>query len=343
MMIQSDQSFFSCVLEDMKEGVLVIGPKGVTSYCNEQAEKMLELDKNEPGSILNKIQQNPKNDVFADYILDAIYKKELHLQEKVEYINPSGKTFCFQLTTSYLQNTENSRGNIIVTLSDITELEEIRQKSKDHVVVLTLLMSVLCIWNLIYSIWNALGQPVSSQTLTKGVEIIGILALILILQKTSLSIKDMGIGFDSIGSVMKRSVLISACIAAVMLIAKVVLLRIAPDMFPAGSPFFDFRRVGLQFILYIYTAFIQEFISRGIIQESLSHVFEGRLSDVLAIGITSLLFAALHIHKGVIMCIGAGVLSVLLGLLYKKDHTVWGLVLIHYTFGIIPNLLSVTS
>lgn len=93
---------------------------------------------------------------------------------------------------------------------------------------------------------------------------------------------------------------------------------------------------------YIYTAFIQEFISRGVIQESLAHVFQGRLSDVLAIGITSLLFAALHIHKGVLMCIGAGVLSILLGLLYEKDRTIWGLVLIHYTFGLIPNLLSIT-
>lgn len=75
----------------MKEGVLVIGPKGVVAYCNEQAGNMLELDHNEPGFILNQIQQNPKNDVFADYILDAVYKKELHHQEKVEYINPSGK------------------------------------------------------------------------------------------------------------------------------------------------------------------------------------------------------------------------------------------------------------
>lgn len=72
MAIQSDQSFFSCILEDMKEGVLVIGPKGIVLYSNEQAGKMLELNPNEPGSILNQIQQNPENDVFADYILDAV-------------------------------------------------------------------------------------------------------------------------------------------------------------------------------------------------------------------------------------------------------------------------------
>ena len=67
----------------------------------------------------------------------------------------------------------------------------------------------------------------------------------------------------------------------------------------------------------------------------------GRFREALSIGITALLFAALHIHKGLIMCIGAAVLSVILGLLYKKGRCIWGLALIHYTFGIIPSLLSV--
>ena len=343
MAIQSDQSFFACVLEDMKEGILVIGPKGMVLYSNEQAGKMLNLHPGESGSILNQIQQNPKNDVFADYILDAVYKKELHQQENVEYVNPSGKKYCFQLTTSYLKNVGDAKGNIIVTLSDITELETIRQKSRDHVVIQTLLMSVLCLWNLVYSAWNELGQPLSSSTLTKGVEIIGIVVLLFTIKTTSLSIKDMGIRFENIKAVMKRSAIISASIAVIMIIAKVILLKVAPGVFPEGAPFFDFRRIRIQFILYIYTAFIQEFISRGVIQESLANVFQGKHSHILSIAITSLLFAALHIHKGLLMCIGAGVLSILLGILYRKDRTIWGLVLVHYTFGLIPNLLGISS
>ena len=51
----------------------------------------------------------------------------------------------------------------------------------------------------------------------------------------------------------------------------------------------------------------------------------------------------MHIHKGLLMCIGAGALSILLGILYRKDRTIWGLVLVHYTFGLIPNLLGISS
>lgn len=340
MEVKSDQFFF-CVLEDMKDGVLVIGSKGRVAYCNDQAKRMLALD-DEPGSIIGKIQENPENDEFSDYIIDAIYKRGRHLlKEKISYINPQGHKYIFRITTSYLKNPEDVGGEIIITLSDITELEAIRQKSKEHVVILTLLMSGLCIWNLVYSIWNAIGQPISSQTLTKGIELIGIIVLIFILKTTSLTIKDMGIGFESIKNVMKRSGLISLCIISIMIVAKVILLRISPGMFPPGAPFFDLRKVGFQFVFYIYTAVIQEFISRGLIQESLNHVFEGKFRDALSIGITALLFAALHIHKGLIMCIGAAVLSVILGLLYKKDRCIWGLALMHYTFGIIPSLLSV--
>lgn len=265
------------------------------------------------------------------------------IKDNITYVNPEGRKFTFRATTSYLKNPEGVGGEIIITLSDITELEAIRQKSKEHVVILTLMMSGLCIWNLVYSIWNAIGQPISSTTLTKGVELIGIVMLLFILKTTSLSIRDMGIGFDSIKDVMKRSGLISLCIAVMMLIAKVVILRFFPGVFPPDAPFFDFPRVGIQFIIYIYTAFIQEFISRGLVQESLNHVFDGKLKDILSIGITALLFASLHIHKGVIMCIGAGVLSILLGILYKKDRCIWGLVLIHYVFGLLPDLLGVVS
>ena len=342
MNVNSEQSFF-CVLEDMKDGVLVIGSKGIVVYCNEQAREMMKLD-DEPVSIVSKIQENPENDEFLDYILDAVFKKERHLvNEKVNYVNPEGRRYVFRLTASYMKSAENTGGEIIITLSDITELEAIRKKSKDHVIILTILMSALCIWNLVYSIWDAIGQPISSQTLTKGVEFIGILALIFMLNKTSLSIRDMGIGFDSIKEVMKRAGIISLCMCGSMILAKVILVRYFPSMFSLSASFFDFQRVGFQLLIYVYTAFIQEFISRGLVQESLNHVFSGKYKDFLAIGITSLLFAALHIHKGVIMCIGSGVLSVILGVLYKKDKCIWGLVLVHYTFGIVPDLLGVVS
>lgn len=339
---QNDTAFFSYMLEDMEEGILVIGPKGTLHYCNGRAKKLLELEEEPTGSVLARFQQNSANDVFTDCILDAVYKKALHQRETVHYTDSTGRQFYLQLTTSYMHSGE-SGGEVIVTLADITEMEVFRRKGRDHILMLTTLMLVLCFWNLVYSVWNTMGQPISDKILTIAVEVIGFILLAFILKTTSLRLSDMGVGFQNMKSTMGRAALISLAVAVTMVVVKVVMLKVTPDFFSAGAPFFDFHRIRGVVFGYFFTAIVQEFISRGIIQSALTRVYEGKYSDVLSIIITSMFFAALHVYKGLAMCIGAAVMSVLLGILYRKDRNIWGISLIHYTVGLVPNLLGVVS
>lgn len=342
MTTHNDTSFFSYMLEDMEEGLLVIGRKGTVRYCNGQAKKILELEGSAEESLIARLQKNPANDTFTDCILDSVYQKALHHQETVRYTNSAGQQYYLELTTSYLHSGDNG-GEVIVTLTDITESETARRKGQDHILMLTTLMLVLCFWNLVYSVWNTMGRPVSDKVLTVGVEVLGFLLLAVILKATSLRLSDMGVGFCNIKPIMKRAGIISLAVAGSMVVIKLGMLLFMPDFFPPDAPFFDFYRIRGVVIGYIFTSIVQEFISRGIIQSALARVYEGKYSDILSIGITSMFFAAMHVYKGLAMCIGAAVMSVILGILYKQDRNIWGISLIHYTVGLVPNLLGVVS
>lgn len=48
---------------------------------------------------------------------------------------------------------------------------------------------------------------------------------------------------------------------------------------------------------------------------------------------TSLFFMAVHIQKGMMFMLGAGLLSIILGFVYHRDRSIFSVVLIHYCFG----------
>lgn len=86
------------------------------------------------------------------------------------------------------------------------------------------------------------------------------------------------------------------------------------------------------FPIYLFHAFIQEFISKGVLQTSLYNFF-GYRNPLLAIVISSYLFGMLHIHFGIIPVLITFIFSFILGFIYHAQKNIFGISVIHGVLG----------
>lgn len=222
-----------------------------------------------------------------------------------------------------------------VSLSNMIYSELIKDSSKTF----SAFLFAYCCWMVVYALWQYLGQPVSTDVMTHGVEVLGFLMFFYILGKTSLTWKDLGIKTEHPWRIIRTGLLIAVCAVAFMCIAKAVIRLFVPDALGPEYPFFDIRAFGVRQIIYIFTAGVQEFLARSVIQGNLRRIMVGRHVGAAAIVISSLSFATLHIHLGLVFMLGAAVLAGLEGILYEKQQSIFGVWIVHWVFGVTGTLL----
>ena len=222
-----------------------------------------------------------------------------------------------------------------VSLANMLYSELIRDSSRTF----SAFLFAYCGWMIVYALWQYLGQPVSTDVMTHGVEVLGFLMFFYILSSTSLSWKDLGIKTEMPGKTVRTGLLIAACAVAVMCVGKAVVRLISPGAFSPECPFFDIRAFGVRQIIYIFTAGVQEFLARSVIQGNLRRIMVGRHTAAAAIVISSMSFATLHIHLGLFFMLGAAVLAGLEGILYEKQQSIYGVWIVHWVFGVTGTLL----
>jgi hypothetical protein len=222
-----------------------------------------------------------------------------------------------------------------VSLSNMIYSELIRDSSKTF----SAFLFAYCGWMIVYALWQYLGQPVSTDVMTHGVELLGFLMFFYILGKTSLSWKDLGIQSENPWKTVRTGLLIAVCAVAVMCAAKAVVRIFAPDALGPEYPFFHLRAFGVRQIIYIFTAGVQEFLARSVIQGNLRRIMVGRHVGAAAIVISSMSFATLHIHLGLVFMLGAAVLAGLEGILYEKQKSIYGVWIVHWVFGVTGTML----
>ena len=340
-MEKTGHPFSDRVLRDMSSAVLVLDPKGGIVYVNCPAARMLETDGGyrEDRARFPLFSENGYNDSFNEAILDALYDKESTTVKKVPYMAPSGRRYTVRISSSYLRNAEAGEDQIVITLTDETAAEEMARKLSDSSNIFTTFLFGFCGWILVYALWEYLRRPVSYDYMTPGVELLGILMLIFILRRTSLSWRDLGITTPEPGRTVRTALAVALCGVLFLFGLKGVCRLIDPNCFEPDAPFFDISRFGLRQILYVFTAGIQEFLARSVMQGNLKRIIPGKHTGFLAICLSSLIFAALHIHLGFIFMVGAAVLAGLEGILYEKQQNMFGVWIVHWAFGVSGTLL----
>ena len=222
-----------------------------------------------------------------------------------------------------------------VSLSNMIYSELIKDSSKTF----SAFLFAYCCWMIVYAVWQYLGQPVSTDVMTHGVEVLGFLMFFYILGRTSLTWKDLGIKTETPWRTVRTGLLIAVCAVAVMCAGKAVIRLFAPGALSPEYPFFDIRAFGVRQVIYVFTAGVQEFLARSVIQGNLRRIMVGRHVGAAAIVISSLSFATLHIHLGLMFMLGAAVLAGLEGILYEKQQSIYGVWIVHWVFGVTGTLL----
>lgn len=332
------------ILRDMQDGVLALDTKGNIIYLNTQGQKMLgETEKMIGTQYADFMMRSDtaENDAFHELVLDAVYDKGKAHNSEVVYRRADKEKRCLKVTTSFLFGDDGeSRIGIVVVFSDVTEVARLNRQKKEATTIFTILMVCVSSYIFLWSFLRGIDSVPPTWIMTKLIEAISLLMLPIILKTTSFSIRDIGLKLTNPKATFIPDILIAAGIVAFMSIAKVLIIKVVPGFFPEGTPFFNWNNLGPSDAIYIFTAVLQEFLARGVMQENLRRIFTGKNGEYMSIVISALLFGVMHVAHGFTYMIGATVLLGALGLLYNKQRNIWGLSIIHYVFGEAATLLG---
>lgn len=333
-MMQNEREIFPRILRDMSDGVLVLDKKGAVLYLNERGRALLgEHDDpvGRPYAAFFAQDAGGRNDAFHQFVLDAVYDKQHTHSGEADYTAPDGEKRRFSMTSSFLRGEDGqSQIGVVVLFSDVTELAKLHRQRHEASIIFALLMICVCAYLFLWSILRYIGAEPPTKVMTLLIEAISVLMLVIILRTTSFSIRDIGLRVANAKATFLPDILITAAGVAAFVLIKCLVLRVAPGFFPAGAPFWDFGVLGWSDLGYPLTVVLQEFLARGVMQENLRRIFDGKHAGALSIVVSALVFGVLHIAHGLPFMIAATLLLGALGVLYHKQGNIWGLCIVHY-------------
>lgn len=324
------------VTRDISDGLMVLDLSGCISFVNPAAKRLLGVGDIPAGEKYASLmmKDGEKNDSFHQLLLDAVYDKENLHKTELSYIRPDGAERVFRVSTSFLFGEDGEeREGVIIQFSDVTEETVSREKHHDAAVMLVILIAFvnLCVFN--YALWDSLGRPISQSILTKIAEIVGFVAGAAIMRYTGIKFEDMGLRIKGAGKYIRTDFLITVVIMAVIIGGKFLCRRFLPEFFPPEAPFFYWYTAEIYDYIYPVTVIAQEFLTRGLMHESIARIIPGEHAELVAIVVSSLFFSAVHIHMGLAYMIGSFLLLSLFGLIYRRQRTIWGLCIPHFFLG----------
>ena len=326
------------ILRDIEDSVLALDGHGNIMYMNPQCRALLNLDENAIGQTYAEIffdESKKENDRFHQFVIDAVYQKEQAHSGSVIFTDKSNKTKHLRVTSSFLksEDQDGAGGGIVLVLSDITETEILRKKRHDASIVFSCVTACVCLYLLLLATLDFLKIEVPTKALTQVINAIVFVSGIIIYKKTKLTFDELGLKIHDFKKTFVSSTAIAISILMLLMAAKLVVLKVAPDFFAPNVPFWNWN-IGLySWISYVFTCIIQEFLARSMIYGSIKKMFDGKRGMIAAMALSSLLFGAVHIAHGFMYMMAAIILLGILGGLYEKHQNIWGVTIIHFVLG----------
>lgn len=329
------QDSISKILEAAADGVIVIGDSGRLLYINQSAKRVCGFSDDVIGRNYAAVMQDliaiEENDEFYQYIINAILNRDAAQKGDVSFIGNGGKKYRLHLTASYYD--DETVSGVVIQFSDITEIELERKTRLDSTVVFVTILSVSALWNYLYGLWDYTGRPVPVGFLPPIMYAMGLVTLLILWKTTDLPLKDVGLGTVNLKQNIRVNVFITIAGLVIMVLLKLILLAAAPGFFQ-GKPFVNFAaQRPWQYLYYILSVFLQQFISQGIIHENLRRILYGKHKAFFAYMLSLLFFGAMHIHYGIIYMVAGTVLLAAIGGIYIKQRSIWGILIPHYVLG----------
>lgn len=333
------------LLRDVADGVIVLDRNGTIEELNPSFCHLLGLTRDYKGEKYPALMADTaraENDDFHQMLLEALNDRKSVHKKRIRFVLTDGTERTLDVTSSLLlsQDGEANEG-VFLSISDATEEEKMRQKFYSSSQVFILLLIVVCLWIYVFSIWDYSGRGLPTYVMSKLLVLVALIPAIGTRHLLHLSYEDVGLGVRGCKKVIVTDSLLTLAGIVLLIVVKLFMMRFVPGFFTEGVPFFSFGKYPpLEYFTYALSVIGQEFISRGVVHECMSRVIPGKYYEVISIIVSSIMFGALHVHVGLVYMIGASILLGALGVIYRRQHTIWGLCIPHYILGLFIGILD---
>ena len=325
------------IFENMSDGVLMVNEDGIITYMNSACAKLLHVSAPDVirSSFTDLFLQNKKNRAFNKLFKNSMEKGQLTDKTTVKYTPTDAKDSSYLTIDISLMQQENTSirrkepfQGMIVLIEDVTDSQLLQQHDHDCAYIFAGL--ILCI-SIYLAAWSfcrfTLHIPLTTHDYTLMIEVITFVLFLEIAFCTSFSLREIGLipNISRFRTNLKETLTTGMISCLVIILAKLILSLAGIKIkgyFIGGS---------LQgAYIYIFTAFIQEFLARGVIQKSVKSLLHVKYQKQLSIFLTSLLFSLMHLPFGFYFMLGAFLLSLALGAIFERQKDIWGCALLHW-------------
>lgn len=340
----------SRVLKDIEEGIIIIDNNGTISNINPKAQHILNIKKDYVGKKYAELIADDKdrNDDFYQMVVDAVVDKKIIHKKRVKY-NTGRKQNTLYIASSILKDENDNQIGAILSFDDVTVEEQLKFKVNTSALMFIILVALLSIWMFACAIFINDKDPISSTLFGRFIMYLPIIFTPVAVNICGFTKDDLGLRTKGIKKYIKIDVLLTIVSVLLMCFIKVLIMKYVPSFtfYTANNQFFDFSKYSiLGRVEYGVCVIAQEYLSRGLVYECVKRIVttdeNKKYADTIAIIVSSLYFAALHIYLGVVYMIGAFVLLSIFGIIYKKQRSIWGLCIPHFVLGMMIEILGFT-
>lgn len=257
-------------------------------------------------------------------IIDAITDNKTVRKKRIQYRTNS------ELKTLYIASSalkdESEKIGVILSFDDVTLEEKLKNKNRDFAVIFTILVVLLSLWMFACAIFINDEDPISSTLFGRIIMYLPLVFTPVAIYVCGFTIDELGLRTTGVKKHIVTDTILTVVSVAIMCIIKLLLIKLVPSFSFYNPPgvFFDFSKYTiLERIEYGVCVISQEYLSRGLVYECVKRMVStektAKYADEIAIVVSSLYFAALHIYLGVTYMIGAFILLSIFGIIYKKQ------------------------
>jgi membrane protease YdiL (CAAX protease family) len=214
-------------------------------------------------------------------------------------------------------------------------LDAKRKNSFFSIIFVTLFLAIFLYVFLTFLVKNLQWEFKDS---ARVVEAIFLTACILIIRKSGFSISYLGVTLR--GAVESIRVMAPGTLIACLGLIGLKGLFIVAGAKGMYHELFIVDNFDLLFIIYLPVAFLQEFLSRGVIQTAIASVLDERNANFWAIITASALFGLVHIQLSVGVAFASFVCGLYWGYVFNKKKCLIGVSLSHFLIGDLAYVLG---
>lgn len=362
------QHLNAAILRQMSDAVISIDARGTIESVNPAFEEMFGITADEAvGKGFGETMLAREGLAeFNDVIIDAIFhKKETHARDIAISLQDDtrqddtrqgdtrqGEIRNLSVRADFLvlpapDGTASGSGEtgVVAVASDQTERIALLERQSDYARALIMVVFCLSIGTMVTAIglqtFDVATLFGSGSDYWRVIVWAGFLSIafpcFVYIRRTRFPLSDFGLTFDGWRQSLAEAAIVIAAGSVILIVIAIALKGLGGG---EAAPLFDWKHAaGFGAISYFLSAFLQEFIARGVLQGTFKRVIAAR-TDTLAIVSSSFIFASFHAIVGVRFVIVTFVVSLLFGYVYSRHRTLLGVTLIHAVLGMMLFVLG---